>query len=845
MLSLALDYRLDAVVFIAVSVAGALLVDRKLRRRHHAPGLPKRSWMLLLGILACGTLLAEANGLRERIRLQSMLEGYAPTYARELERMGHGALPDDCAADDPRYLAVIDAELRWLSANPSVADIYTVRRGADGAHFFLVDSETDYDRDGDFDGDTEARTEIGEVMDSDQDLLEEAFSGRCVFAGRPTSDRWGTWVSAYAPMYGPNGVVEAVVGVDYEATHWVLAILWSRCSALGFFAMMVALQVASSSVMQLTRSELEQRRRAESAARASEAKVRTILDSEPECVLIMGRDLRIQEINPAGMAVLEAEDIEQVRRMDPLRQLLPDFVVPFRELHLDALAGRGRRLRFALRSLKGNLRWVDQSSVPLRDGSGRIESVLSIARDVTAQVQADVERQQLQRMLVDQLRTEAMEDKLTALPNRRLFTERLARALDRANAEPGHHAAVLFLDFDRFKVINDSLGHEIGDLLLVDIAQRLRSSLADDPCPGDKLAARLGGDEFILLIEGIGAAQDAARVAGRLLRSLARPYTLKGHEVHTTASIGITTTHVGYSSADQIIRDADTAMYRAKAAGKGRYVLFDQHMHEEAMARLTMESELRHAIERGELFLQYQPIMSLESGATAGFEALVRWRRADGSVVPPQRFIPLAEEIGQIVPIGLWVLRAACVQLAEWHREPALAGLAVSVNLSRKQLSAPDLVSQIRRVLSQTQVDPRRLKLEITESTMMEDPDLWQHVLGEIRELGIALHMDDFGTGYSSLSCLHRFPIDGVKIDRAFINNVGDRRDYAAVVHAIISLAHNLNISLVAEGVETADQVAMLQALGCDLAQGFYFAQPLSAAAARQHALLRRPALAA
>jgi EAL domain-containing protein (putative c-di-GMP-specific phosphodiesterase class I) len=197
------------------------------------------------------------------------------------------------------------------------------------------------------------------------------------------------------------------------------------------------------------------------------------------------------------------------------------------------------------------------------------------------------------------------------------------------------------------------------------------------------------------------------------------------------------------------------------------------------------------------------------------------------------------------VPIGLWVLRAACVQLAEWHREPALAGLAVSVNLSRKQLSAPDLVSQIRRVLSQTQVDPRRLKLEITESTMMEDPDLWQHVLGEIRELGIALHMDDFGTGYSSLSCLHRFPIDGVKIDRAFINNVGDRRDYAAVVHAIISLAHNLNISLVAEGVETADQVAMLQALGCDLAQGFYFAQPLSAAAARQHALLRRPALAA
>ncbi len=702
MLSLGLQYRVDAAVFIIVALIGAALMQRKLRRTHRAPGLPRRSWLVLGLILLCGTALAEVNGRLERRRLQRMLEGYAPTYADEMARLGHSRLPADCPPDDPTYLTLVGAQVHWLRMNPSIADIYTIRRHPDGTHYLMVDSETDYDGNGRIEGETEARTPIGEIIETDYDLVEAAFAGKPTFADVPIRDRWGVWVSAYAPMYNAAGEVEAVLGVDYDADQWLASIAWSRLSTLGFFGMFVLLQVTSSGVMQLTRSELEQRRRAEQAARASEAR----------------------------------------------------------------------------------------------------------------------------------LRIEAMEDKLTGLPNRRMLTQHLARALARASAHPDHHAAVLFLDFDRFKIINDSLGHEIGDMLLIGIAQRLRSGLEQDSAPGLKIAARLGGDEFIVLLDGIHRAGDAAAVATRLMQALSRPYSLSDHEVHVTASIGITTTHVGYHSPEAMLRDADTAMYRAKAAGKGRYILFDQRMHEEAMERLTMENELRHAIERGELMLLYQPIVSLETGRTDGFEAVVRWRRSNGVIVERQEFLPLAEEVGQIVPIGLWVLRTACQQLARWQREPDLADVTLSVPLPHRQLATPDLVSQVRRMIEETGANPERLKLQVAESTMMEDPDLWQAVFEELRALGMALHMVDFGTGYSSLNCLHRFPIDGVKIDRGFINNVGDRRDYAAVVNAIISLAHNLNISLVAEGVETADQVAMLQALGCDQGQGAFFGLPLAPDAA-------------
>lgn len=448
-----------------------------------------------------------------------------------------------------------------------------------------------------------------------------------------------------------------------------------------------------------------------------------------------------------------------------------------------------------------------------------------------------------------ELKSAALRDRLTGLPNRELLNDRIAQAIRRAGRKPSALFAVLFLDFDRFKVVNDSLGHEAGDKLLIAISDRLKRAVRDIDtisAPGaPATAARLGGDEFVLLLEALREPHDAARVAERLLESLAAPYVINGHTIQSSASIGITTSAIPYATPDQALRDADTAMYRAKAAGKGRYIVFDQEMHAQAMARLNLENDLRLAVGTDALFNVYQPIVNLATGAVCGFEALVRWQHPDRGLISPAEFIPLAEELGVIVPLGAWVFEEACRQLVDWQRRhPSFAELTMSVNLSRRQLLGHDLVSEILATLQRTCARPESLKLEITESAMMVDAEHSIGVLEQIRRLGIRLHMDDFGTGYSSLSCLHKFPLSGLKIDRAFVLHSSERRDYAAVVNAIVTLAHNLQIELVAEGVEEPTQVAMLQAMGCDQAQGYYFARPMRPRDAEAFVLNSRTAAA-
>jgi diguanylate cyclase (GGDEF)-like protein len=445
--------------------------------------------------------------------------------------------------------------------------------------------------------------------------------------------------------------------------------------------------------------------------------------------------------------------------------------------------------------------------------------------------EAKLQMDQLEQMVSERTRelTQlAMHDKLTGLANRTLFSARLAKALEKARKSIDYSYAVLFLDFDRFKLINDSLGHEAGDLVLRGIAERLTAALKlAGAAVGDSVAARLGGDEFTILIDG-NETLDASKFANCLLQLLETPYKINGRDVHCTASIGLTSNRLPYERAEDVVRDADTAMYHAKANGKGRYVVFDRKMHEAAVARLEMENDLRLAIERNELMLHYQPIISLGTGATAGFEALARWDHPKRGLVPPLEFIPCAEEIGLIRPMGLWILTQACRQLKEWsgrHRER----VTMSVNLSMHQLNSPDLVSQISEVLNQTGIDPSLLALEITESAMLSDAPTSIRILNEIRALGVHLHLDDFGTGYSSLSSLHLFPLNALKIDRSFMTTLSERRDYIAVVHAIVSLARHLGMKVIAEGIETAEQVAMLQGMDCDLAQGFYFSKPIDA----------------
>jgi diguanylate cyclase (GGDEF)-like protein len=425
----------------------------------------------------------------------------------------------------------------------------------------------------------------------------------------------------------------------------------------------------------------------------------------------------------------------------------------------------------------------------------------------------------------ERLLYDAFHDALTGLPNRALFIDHLKLSVERAKRRKDRQFAVLFLDFDRFKIINDSLGHMVGDQLLVGIARRLEACLR----PGDTVA-RLGGDEFTVLLEDLNDTREAIEVAERLQQTLSLPFNLKGSEVFTTVSIGIALSTIGYEHAEEVLRDADTAMYRAKLNGKARHELFDKAMHASAMTLLQLETDLRRAIERKEFVLHYQPIVALETGVIRGFEALVRWQHPERGFISPIDFIPIAEETGLIIPIGQWVLEEACRQIRKWQDQfPQHPPLQISVNLSGKQFTQANLIEQISRLLRETEIDPHTLKLEITESMMMENIDTAINMLEQLRRLGIELSMDDFGTGYSSLSYLHRFPISTLKIDRSFVSRMTSNNENAEIVRTIVMLARNLDMNIVAEGVETEGQLAQLKSLECEYGQGYFFSKPVAA----------------
>jgi diguanylate cyclase (GGDEF)-like protein len=421
---------------------------------------------------------------------------------------------------------------------------------------------------------------------------------------------------------------------------------------------------------------------------------------------------------------------------------------------------------------------------------------------------------------------EALLDSLTGLGNRTLLCERMEHALERSRRDETLQFAVLFLDLDRFKIINDGLGHGVGDQLLCEFARRLVACVR----PTDTVA-RLGGDEFVILLEAVSGVADGARVATRIHALLRKPFELDGHEVFTTASIGIAPSSPRYRNVRDLLRDADSAMYRAKALGKSRHEMFDGAMNAQALEVLKLETDLRHAIEREEFLLHYQPIVSLADGSLRGFEALVRWRHPDRGMVSPAVFIPMMEETGLIVPLGTWVLGEACRQLKAWHeRFGRMPPLGVSVNVSGKQFGKGDLVAEVEAALRETGLPARCLTLEITESVMMVNAEESLRILCALRALGAGISVDDFGVGYSSLSQLHRFPIDALKIDRSFIQRIGgDERD-TEIIRTIVTLAHNLKMGVTAEGIETPLQLERVRALGAEAGQGYLFSKPLAVA---------------
>jgi diguanylate cyclase (GGDEF)-like protein/PAS domain S-box-containing protein len=672
---------------------------------------------------------------------------------------------------------------------------------------------------GSLSGDTSAEDALisRAILERELYVVPDALKDRRFNEDVPASERGAVRFYAGAPLSTPEGYLIGVLSViDIEPRQ--LSETQARALNSLANAVMASLELRRKSL------ELEQ------ARSEREKAFESLTASEERCAMLLRGasdglwewDLETNEMHfcERWKAMLGYQEHELSSRPDEwFNRVHPEDIERVQSEIMSHLLGLSPQFQseHRVRRADGSYRWMLSRGLAVMDSNRYVYRMTGSLTDVTEQKQAE-----------KQLLHNAFHDALTGLPNRALFMERLGHSLAEVKKGEGYAFGVLFLDLDRFKVVNDSLGHQIGDQLLVATARRLESCLR----PGD-IVARLGGDEFAVILDHVRHVSDAIQAAERIRERLANPFNLSGHEVFISASIGIALNQTASEQPDEIVRNADTAMYRAKDQGRGCFELFDKGMHARNAALSQLEAGLRRALARDEFRVHYQPIISLETWRISGFEALLRWEHPEHGYISPLKFIPVAEESGLIIEIGQWVLREACQQLRVWQEQfPSDPPLSISVNLSGKQFSQPDLIECISQILNETGLDAGSLKMEITESAIIENIDAAAMMLKRIKALGIRLSLDDFGTGYSSLSYLHRFPIDTLKIDRSFVSRINLPKN-AEIVKTILTLAGNLGMDVVAEGVETREQVLQLTGMNCEYVQGYLLSKPIDGRAMR------------
>ncbi|MDP3847529.1 MAG: EAL domain-containing protein [Pseudomonas sp.] len=626
------------------------------------------------------------------------------------------------------------------------------------------------------------------------------------FQHDPTSSAW----SACAVQFGWGACAALPLHKNGEV-YGVLALYAAPVNAFDEGARSLLLEMATDIDYALHGFEHEaQRRRAEAALRESEQRLRTVIETDPECIKIINHKGELLEMNAAGLGMLEADSLEQLQQLDLLDLIVADYREAFNALHARVLSGASGTLEFQVQGLRGTRRWLETHAAPLPDGRGKISMLLAVTRDITVRKQAELRIQHLAHF-----------DALTGLPNRVHLDERATSAIALAQLSQGP-VALMFLDIDHFKDINDTLGHSIGDALLIELAQRLRAALRKEDT-----VSRLGGDEFILLLNGMDA-DGAAHVAQKLLAVIAAPCQIEQHDLNVSASIGIALYPTDGTDLETLSKNADAAMYHAKQAGRHGYRFFTAQMQVHSTRHLQLANALRQALERDQLQVHYQPQLAIADGRIVGAEALLRWTHPELGAVSPAEFIPTAEDSGLILPIGEWVLRQAVRQAKAWQ-QAGLAPLIMAVNLSAVQFRHPDLPNLVSRILEEEDLPPEYLELELTEGVAMYDPQGAIAVMNQLHGRGVRMSIDDFGTGYSSLSLLKKFKVYKLKIDQSFVRDISTDAEDRAIVCAIINLAKSLGLQTIAEGVETAGQLAFLREQACDEVQGYYYCKPLSA----------------